>query len=83
LKEREIAMKKANRKETTMKALKFETADEAMQHTAAAGGEPILFRGEYLVVSQKDADRLAAAGVEFAYLVESDDYRIFTIPVND
>ena len=73
----------ANRKENAMKALRFETADEAFQHTAAAGGEPILLGGEWLVVSQKDADRLAAEGVEFAYLVESEDFRLMTIPVND
>jgi len=78
-------MKKAlaNGKENTMKALKFETADDAVQHTAAAGGEAILLGGEYLVVTQQDADRLAAAGGEFAYLVESDDFRLMTIPVND
>jgi hypothetical protein len=68
-------------------ALEFETADEAIQHTSASGdGVAIKLRRERLVVSQDNADRLAAAGVEFAYLCDHEmpdgTNRIVTIPVN-
>jgi hypothetical protein len=69
------------------KALDFETADEAIQHANAIGdGVAIKLRRERLVVSQEDAERLNAAGVEFAYLCDHDTpdgtHRIVTIPVN-
>jgi hypothetical protein len=68
-------------------ALEFETADEAIQHASASGGGvAIKLRRERLVVSREDADRLAAAGVEFAYLCDHEmpdgTNRIVTIPVN-
>ena len=69
------------------KALDFETTDEAVQHTYASGeGVAIRLNGEPLVVLQEDADRLNAAGVEFAYLCDhkmpDGSYRIVTVPVN-
>src|SRR6202140_5101264 len=69
------------------KNLEFESADEAIQHTSASGdGVAIKLRRERLVVSQEDADRLAAAGVEFAYQHDHEmpdgTRRIVTIPVN-
>jgi len=49
-------------------AIEFETAHEAIQWTEASGkGVAILLDGPK-VVEQQDVDRLAAAGVEFAYL---------------
>jgi hypothetical protein len=69
------------------KAIDFETADEAIQHTCASGeGVAIRLRGQPLVVEQEDADRLNAAGVEFAYLCDHQmpdgSHRIVTVPVN-
>ncbi len=69
------------------KAHDFETADEAIQHTYASGeGVAIRLRGQPLVVLQEDADRLDAAGVEFAYLCDhqmpDSSNRIVTVPVN-
>lgn len=69
------------------KALDFETTDEAIQHTYASGeGVAIRLRGQPLVVFQEDADRLNAAGVEFAYLCDHQmpdgSHRIVTVPVN-
>jgi hypothetical protein len=68
-------------------ALDFPTVDEAIQHTYASGeGVAIRLRGEPLVVLQEDADRLAAAGAEFAYLCDHEmpdgSHRIVTVPVN-
>ncbi len=69
------------------KALDFETADEAIQHTYASGdGVAIRLRGQPMVVEHEDADRLSAAGVEFAYLCDHQmpdgSNRIVTVPVN-
>jgi len=69
------------------KALDFETADEAIQHTYSSGeGVAIRLRGQPLVVEQEDADRLNAAGVEFAYLYDHEmpdgSNRIVTVPVS-
>jgi len=70
----------------TYQAIEFDSADEALQHANAASGEAILLYGQPLVVSQDDAHRLHAAGVEFAYLVDHDlpdgTSRILSIPVN-
>lgn len=67
-------------------AIEFETAHEAIQWAEADGcGVAILLDGPK-VVSQADADRLAAAGVEFAYLHDHEmpdgTHRIVTVPVN-
>lgn len=68
-------------------AIEFETAHEAIQWTEASGkGVAILLDGPK-VVEQQDVDRLAAAGVEFAYLHDHEmpdgSHRIVTVPVND
>ncbi|OQZ06077.1 MAG: hypothetical protein B6D36_06870 [Planctomycetes bacterium UTPLA1] len=68
-------------------AIEFETAHEAIQWTEASGkGVAILLNGPK-VVEQQDVDRLAAAGVEFAYLHDHEmpdgSHRIVTVPVND
>lgn len=69
------------------KAIEFDNASEAIQHAEASGrGEAIRLDGRNLVIDQGDADRLAAAGVEFAYLCDHElpdgSHRIVTIPVN-
>jgi len=66
-------------------AIAFDSADEAIQHTYAAGrGEAIRIARRCVVVSQADADRLAAAGIDFAYLADCElpdgSHRIVTIP---
>jgi hypothetical protein len=68
-------------------AIEFETASEAIQWTEADGrGVAVLVDGKNLVVARAEADRLAAAGVEFAYLhdheMPDDEHRIVTVPVN-
>lgn len=69
----------------TYNAIDFANAGEAIQYADASGGVAILVSGPQ-VVSQADADRLAAAGVEFAYLVDHEmpdgERRIMTVPVN-
>jgi len=69
------------------KATEFPTAHEAIQWTHASGkGEAILLRGKNYVAEQSEIDRLAAAGVEFAYLCDHEmpdgTHRIITVPVN-
>lgn len=52
-----------------IKAMQFDTADEAVQHTHASGhGEAVTVDGKYYVAEQEECDRMAAAGVEFGYL---------------
>jgi hypothetical protein len=63
-------------------SLEFATPADALRFARANRPVPILLDGKALVVSQEDADGLAAAGVEFAYLHERDG-RIVTVPVND
>jgi hypothetical protein len=69
------------------KAFEFDNAGEALQHVDASGrGVAIRLRGRPMVVEQEDANRLDAAGVEFAYLCDHEmldgSWRIMTIPVN-
>ena len=69
-------------------AIEFDTADEATQHYYASGyGDAvIMLDGKYYVTRKAEADRLAAAGVEFAYVFDHDmpdgTNRIITVPVN-
>lgn len=69
-------------------AIEFATAGEALQHVEAVGcGSAILCDGKHLIVEESVADRLEAAGVEFAYLFDRQrpdgSFRITTVPVND
>ena len=75
------------RKTIEIKATEFETAAEAIQWTNAGGrGVAILLEGKNYVMEQSEADRLAAAGVEFAYLgyheMPDGMHRLMTVPVN-
>ena len=61
---------------------KFDTKGDAVQYSEAAGGTAILLESEALVVDDDTAEELAAAGIEFAYLIDRDG-RVMTVPVND
>ena len=69
------------------RAIEFDSAHEAVQWTEAdERGEAVRLGGKNYVMDQAEADRLAAAGVEFAYLCDHQmpdgDHRIITVPVN-
>ena len=68
-------------------AIEFNTAHEAIQWTEAGErGHAVLLDRQHYVMEQAAADRLAAAGVEFAYLYDHEmpdgQRRIVTVPVN-
>ena len=65
-----------------IEGIEFDTANEAIQYTHAAGyGTAVRIDGKNLVIRQDDADRMAGAGVEFAYLCDHEG-RIVHIPRN-
>jgi hypothetical protein len=72
----------------TFQAIECESMSDALQWADASGqGEAVLIEGHKpMVVPQADLDRLAAAGVAFAYLhnhhMPDGSYRILTVPVN-
>ena len=73
-------------RDVTFKVTEFEMAGATIQHAEAAGCEAILLGGRNFVMTQDEANRVATAGVEFAYLVQHEmpdgDCRIMTVPVN-
>lgn len=74
-------------KTITFKAIEFDNADEAIQWTFASGrGKTVRLGGRHYVIERDEAERLAAEGVEFAYLFDHDlpDGRniIVSVPVN-
>lgn len=75
-------------KTMTFEAIEFPTANEAIQHYYASGyGDRVIaLQGKYYVTKEAEADRLARARVEFAYVFDHDrpDGRnvIMTVPVN-
>ena len=62
-----------------IRASEFRTARAAI--AARGEGTAIRLEGRFLVVTRETADRLAEAGVEFAYLGVRDG-RVITVPVN-
>jgi len=63
------------------------SAHEAIQDCDASGWDAaIMVGGKYVCVREAEAERLAAAGVEFAYLhdhaMPDGTHRIMTVPVN-
>ena len=53
----------------TIQTIECRSNSDAIQHADASGfGEPVLVDGKPMVVPQSDIDRMAAAGIEFAYL---------------
>jgi len=70
-------------REITIRATEHPNAHEAIQHLAVSGDDhAILVGNKYLTLKQDEVDRIAAAGVEFAYLVDHHG-KIMTIPVKD
>ena len=69
--------------EIIIRATEHANAHEAIQHLDASGDDhAILVGNKYLTLKQAEIERVAAAGVEFAYLVDHHG-KIMTIPVND
>ncbi len=68
-----------------LQATEHRSAPEALQHLEVSGDDRAISVGnKYLTLSQAEADRLAAMGVEFAYLVHHRPTgRIRTSPVNE
>jgi hypothetical protein len=70
-----------------VEGVEFKTARDAVRHAKASmSSRAIRIGGKNLVVDQSEADRLAASGVEFAFLCEHQmpdgSRRIMTVPVN-
>jgi hypothetical protein len=69
--------------EITIRATEHPSAHEAIQHLDTSSDDhAILVGNKYLTLKQTEVERIAAAGVEFAYLVDHHG-KIMTIPVND
>jgi len=67
----------------TIRATEHPNAHEAIQHLDVSGDDhAILVGARYLTVTKAEAERIAAAGIEFAYLVDHHG-KIMTIPVNE
>jgi hypothetical protein len=67
----------------TIRATEHQNAHEAIQHLDVSGDDhAILLDGKYLTARQAQIDKIATAGIAFAYLVDHDG-TIMTIPVND
>jgi alpha-D-ribose 1-methylphosphonate 5-triphosphate diphosphatase PhnM len=65
-----------------LEVTEFPTAREAVEHARRHGGRAIRLGGRNLVVRDQDAEWLATARVEFAYLCDHHG-QIVTVPVND
>ena len=69
--------------EITIRATEHPNAHEAIQHLDVSGDDHAVAVGNrYLTLRQAEVEKIAAAGIEFAYLVTHDG-QIMTIPVND
>jgi hypothetical protein len=69
--------------EITIRATEHRSAHEAIQHLAVSGDDhAVLVGNKYLTLKQAEVERIAAAGIEFAYLFDHHG-RIMTVPVND
>jgi len=67
------------------RAIEFKTPHEAIQWTEAGEcGQAVRLDPKNYVMERAEAQRLAAAGVEFAYLHElpNGEHRIVTVPIN-
>jgi len=70
-------------REITIRATEHRSPHEAIQHLAVSGDDHAIAIGDkYLTLKQTEVDRIAATGVEFAYLVDHHG-KIMTIPIND
>jgi len=69
--------------EITIRATEHRNAHEALQHLDVSGDDHAILVGDkHLTVTHVEMERIAAAGIEFAFLVEHAG-QIMTIPVND
>jgi hypothetical protein len=69
--------------EIAIRGTEHPSAHEAIQHLEVSGDDhAILVDNKYLTLKHSEVERIAAAGIEFAYLVDHDG-QIMTIPVND
>jgi len=67
----------------TIRATEHRNAHEALQHLDVSGDDHAIRVGnKHLTVTHAEMERIAAAGIEFAFLVEHGG-QIMTIPVND
>ena len=67
----------------TIRATEHRNAHEALQYLDVSGDDHAILVGDKcLTAKQVEVDRLAAARIEFAYLVNHHG-KIMTIPVND
>ena len=71
----------ARRPATGVRGRRYPTMREALKHQGK-GEAAIACDQGYLVVSKQEADRLAAAGKQFAYICEHQG-TLVTVPVND
>jgi len=69
------------------RGIEFTSSIDAVEHAEIEGGVAILVDSRRMVVARAEADRLAAAGVEFAYIhnnrMPDDTFRIVHVPIND
>jgi len=69
--------------EITIQATEHPNAHEALQHLEVSGDDhAILVGGKYLTAQQAEVEKIAAAGIEFAYLIDHQG-KIMTIPAGD
>jgi hypothetical protein len=67
----------------TIRATEHRSANDALQYLQVSGDDDaILVANKYLTAKRAEVERIAAAGIEFAYLVDHQG-KIMTIPVND
>lgn len=72
-----------NTKTIEFRGVECDSPSDAIQYADAAGGKPITLGGKEYVVKESEADRLEAAGVEFAYIGYCEAIgRFVTVPVN-
>ena len=70
-------------KNITIRATEHRSAHEALQHLDVSGDDHAsLLGGKYLSAKQVEVEKIAVAGIEFAYLVDHQG-KIMTIPAND
>jgi hypothetical protein len=68
--------------EVTIRATEHPNACEAIQHLDVSGDDhAILVGNKCLTLKQAEVERIAAAGIEFAHLIDHHG-EIMTIPVN-
>ena len=67
----------------TIRATEHRSAHEAIQHLDVSGDDhAILLYGKCLTAKRAEVEKIVAAGIEFAYLVDHQG-KIMTIPVNN